>query len=280
VLGLAAAAIGSALALLLGIVSAWRDLYLPNRMVVVVSVIAACLIRLYSVTRSRLEERNRQLEEKVEAETRTLLLHEQDFERAREIQEALMPRHLPQIRGCRLAASCQPARSVGGDYYDAIRVGNSSVAIAVGDVSGKGMAAALLMSNLQAIVRAFAPAGLAPDELCAKANGLIAGDVASGKYITFFYGVADTARMRLDYCSAATTPYSGQARRHAGDSLRRRAGARCISNGALRGRRRRIAPRRLPRALYRWHHRSHGRPLRRIWRAASDGPPGAPVRRR
>lgn len=205
-LGLAAAAIGSALALLLGIVSAWRDLYLPNRMVVVVSVIAACLIRLYSVTRSRLEERNRQLEEKVEAETRTLLLHEQDFERAREIQEALMPRHLPQIRGCRLAASCQPARSVGGDYYDAIRVGNSSVAIAVGDVSGKGMAAALLMSNLQAIVRAFAPAGLAPDELCAKANGLIAGNVASGKYITFFYGVADTARMRLDYCSAGHNP--------------------------------------------------------------------------
>jgi hypothetical protein len=63
---------------------------------------------LYGITRSRLVERNRRLEEKVEAETRTLLLHEQDFERAREIQEALMPRHLPQIRGCQLAASRQP----------------------------------------------------------------------------------------------------------------------------------------------------------------------------
>jgi len=206
VLGLAAAAVGSALAMLLGIVGKWQDLYLPNRMVVVVSVIAACLFRLYGTTRSRLEERNRQLEAKVEAEGRTLRMHEQDFERAREIQEALMPKQLPQIRGCRLAAVCQPARTVGGDYYDVIRIGDSSVAIAIGDVSGKGMAAALLMSNLQAIVRAFAPAGPAPEELCAKANGLIAGNVASGKYITFFYAVVDTARMRIDYCSAGHNP--------------------------------------------------------------------------
>ncbi|MGA7409412.1 MAG: PP2C family protein-serine/threonine phosphatase [Bryobacteraceae bacterium] len=206
VIGLASAAVGSALALLLGIVGKWQDLYLPNRMVVVVSVIAACLIRLYGTTRSRLEERNRQLEAKVEAEGRTLRMHEQDFERAREIQEALMPKQLPQIRGCRLAATCQPARTVGGDYYDAIPVSDSSVAITIGDVSGKGMAAALLMSNLQAIVRAFAPSGPAPEELCAKANGLIAGNVASGKYITFFYAVVDTARMQLDYCSAGHNP--------------------------------------------------------------------------
>jgi sigma-B regulation protein RsbU (phosphoserine phosphatase) len=206
VIGLACAAIGSALALLLGIVSRWQDLYLPNRMVVVVSVIAACLVRLYGTTRSRLEARNRQLEAKVEAEGRTLRMHEQDFERAREIQEALMPKQLPQIRGCRLSAVCQPARTVGGDYYDVIRLGDSTVAIAIGDVSGKGMAAALLMSNLQAIVRAFAPVATAPEELCTKANGLIAGNVASGKYITFFYAVVDTARMRLDYCSAGHNP--------------------------------------------------------------------------
>ena len=153
-LGLVVAGIGSSLALLLGIVRKWQDLYLANRMAVVVPVIASCLIRLYSTTRSRLEERNRQLQEKVEAGERTMRLHEQDIERAREIQQALMPKQLPQIRGCQLAAECQPARIVGGDYYDAIRLGDSSIAIVVGDVSGKGMAAALLMSNLQAIVRA------------------------------------------------------------------------------------------------------------------------------
>jgi sigma-B regulation protein RsbU (phosphoserine phosphatase) len=205
-LGLVAAGIGSSLALLLGIVKNWQDLYLANRMVVVVSVIVSCVIRLYSTTRSRLEERNRQLQETVDAEARTLRLHEKDFELAHEIQQALMPKQLPRIRGCQLAAECQPARTVGGDYYDAIRLGDSSIAIAVADVSGKGMAAALLMSNLQAIVRAFAPGGLDPHELCAKANQLIAATVATGKYITFFYAVADTTRMRLDYCNAGHNP--------------------------------------------------------------------------
>jgi len=201
-IGLLAAGIGSALALLLGLVGRWQELYLANRLVVTVSVIAACMARLYSTTRSRLEERNRQLEEKVQAGTQVLRLHEEDFERAREIQQALMPKQLPRITGCQLAAGWLPARIVSGDYYDVIRLGNSSVAIAVGDVSGKGMAAALLMSNLQAIVHAFVPGQLAPHELCAKANQIIAANVAPGKYITFFYAVVDTARMRIDYCNA------------------------------------------------------------------------------
>lgn len=205
-IGLAAAAIGSALLLLLGIMRNWQDLYLPNRMVVAASVIATCSVRLYTTTRGRLEERNRQLQEAADAGARTLRLHEQDFELAREIQQALMPKQLPQLPGFQLAAGCQPARDVGGDYYDALRLGDSSVAIVIGDVSGKGMAAALLMSNLQAIVRAFAPGGLSPQELCAKANQLIAANVAPGKYITFFYAVVDAARLRLDYCNAGHNP--------------------------------------------------------------------------
>ena len=177
-----------------------------NRTVISVWLLFACAVELYRTTRSRLESRNRQLEDRVEAESRALELQREDVERAREIQQALMPARLPQIRGCDLAAGCQPARMVGGDYYDAVRLDDARVAIAIGDVSGKGMAAALLMSNLQAIVRGFAPGGLAPRELCAKANQLIAGNVAPGKYITFFYAVADMARMRLDYCNAGHNP--------------------------------------------------------------------------
>jgi len=181
------------------------DLSTMNRVVVVMVVVLNCAMELYASTRSRLEQRNRQLEDRVETESRALQLHQEDFERAREIQQALMPTTLPQIDGCDLAAGCQPARMVGGDYFDAIRLGDARAALAIGDVAGKGMAAALLMSNLQAIVRAFAPA-LAADELCAKANQLIAGNVAPGKYITFFYAVIDTARMRLDYCNAGHNP--------------------------------------------------------------------------
>ncbi|MGA2571577.1 MAG: PP2C family protein-serine/threonine phosphatase [Terracidiphilus sp.] len=206
VLALAAAGIGSLLTLLLGIVPHWSNLYMANRAVVVVTPLAALLIRLYATTRSHLEERNRQLEETVAAEARNLRQHEQEAERAREIQQALMPRELPRIKGCQLAAECIPARQVGGDYFDAIRLGDSRVAIAIADVSGKGMGAALLMSNLQAIVRAFAPAVLAPQELCTRANQLIAANVAPGKYITFFFAVVDTARMRIDYCNAGHNP--------------------------------------------------------------------------
>jgi phosphoserine phosphatase RsbU/P len=206
ILGLAAAGIGSLLALLFGIVKHWQELELANRMVVVVSVIVSCLIRVYGTTRHRLEQRNRELEARVEAEARTLRLHEQDFERAKEIQQALMPQALPEVSGCGLAGGCQPANSVGGDYYDAIRIADSKVAIAIADVSGKGMGAALLMSNLQAIVRAFASGGLAPVELCSKANQIIAANVAPGKYITFFYGLVDRERMHLDYCCAGHNP--------------------------------------------------------------------------
>jgi sigma-B regulation protein RsbU (phosphoserine phosphatase) len=205
-LSLISAMIGSALTLLLGIVATWRELFTTNRLVVVLTVLVGGLFRFYRLTRSGLEARNRELQQAVESDARVLRLHEQDFERAREIQQALMPAQLPQIPGCRLAAGCQPARIVGGDYYDAVRCGDSAIAIALGDVSGKGMGAALLMSNLQAIVRAFAPGGLQPHELCAKANRLIAANVAPGKYITFFYGVVDVAGMRLDYCNAGHNP--------------------------------------------------------------------------
>lgn len=111
VLGLVVAGIGTALMLLLGMVARWQDLYIANRMVIVVWVIASCLVRLYSMTRRRLEDRNRQLEARVESEMRALRLHAQDFELAREIQQGLMPKELPLIPGCQLAATCQPARA-------------------------------------------------------------------------------------------------------------------------------------------------------------------------
>ena len=204
--GVAAAAIGSAVALLLGIITRWQDLYLTNRMVVVFSLVVACVVRVYDTTRNRLEERAHELEREVAYSAKALRVHEQEAASAREIQQGLMPRQLPQLRGFQFSAACQPALTVAGDYYDAIRLSGSSVAILVGDVSGKGMPAALLMSNLQAIVRVFAPAGLAPAELCAKANQLIAANVAPGKYVTFFYAIVDTERRRVDYCNAGHNP--------------------------------------------------------------------------
>ena len=103
------------LAVRIGLDRTAADLLPVNRIVVVVWLLAACGREAHSSIRRRLESRNRQFEDRVEVESRTFQLLQADFERTRDIQQALMPSHLPQIQGCALAAGCQPARMVGGD---------------------------------------------------------------------------------------------------------------------------------------------------------------------
>src|SRR5262245_62015178 len=99
-------------------------------------------------------------------------------EEARLIQQALLPAALPQSGRVRLAASWQPADGVGGDCFDVIASGDL-LGIAIADVAGKGLPAALLMSNLQAAVRAFAQTGADPAALCANVNRLLCRHMVS-----------------------------------------------------------------------------------------------------
>jgi serine phosphatase RsbU (regulator of sigma subunit) len=177
----------------------WPELYLFNRLAIAMNLLFAAFFKIYHSTRDRLETRNFDLAQRLATET-------DDVERAREIQKTLMPKDLPRISRCDLAARWQPARAVGGDYFDAIKLDEDRVAVAIGDVVGKGIPAALLMSNLQAIVRSFAQAAITPGKLCEKANEVIAANIGPGKFITFFYAVIDTASMKLDYCCAGHNP--------------------------------------------------------------------------
>jgi phosphoserine phosphatase RsbU/P len=88
---------------------------------------------------------------------------------------------------------------VGGDYFDVLALAPGQVAICLADVSGKGMAAALLMANLQALVRAFAPSIAGPGALCCKINQVLSGSVAPGKFVTMFYGVIDCETLTLRF---------------------------------------------------------------------------------
>jgi serine phosphatase RsbU (regulator of sigma subunit) len=184
----------------------WPELKLINRLAFAMGLLFCLGARVVEVVRVPLEKRNRDLEEKIAVQTRERQMLDQDMERAREIQEALFPTELPRLSGCDLAAGCQPARLVGGDYFDVVRVPGNRVAIAVGDVVGKGIGAALLMSNLQAIARSFAPAGLSAAALCAKANEVIAGNIAPGKFITFFCAIVEEGGRKIDYCNAGHNP--------------------------------------------------------------------------
>jgi sigma-B regulation protein RsbU (phosphoserine phosphatase) len=125
-----------------------------------------------------------------------------EFEEARRIQRKLLPTALPQINGCEIATHWQPACGVGGDCFDAIGFNGSRVALSIADVVGKGIPAALLMSNLQAAVRAFATEASPPSELCHQVNRILCGRIAEGRFISFFYCVTDTAVGTLTYANA------------------------------------------------------------------------------
>jgi phosphoserine phosphatase RsbU/P len=123
---------------------------------------------------------------------------------AREVQERLFPRSLPSMPGLQLAGVCRPARSVSGDYYDFIEVGPNRVAIALADISGKGIFAALLMASLQAALRSMAAIdgcqGTAA--LVARLNHHLFKNTSDDRYATFFYAVYDTASRTLTYTNA------------------------------------------------------------------------------
>src|SRR5258708_1251784 len=96
----------------------------------------------------------------------------------------------------------EAARTVGGDYYDVVPIGEDRVGICIADVVGKGMAAALLMSNLQAAVRMLAAHVAHPQELCNRVNGIVAANNVPGKFITFFYAVIDAKQKHMTYTNA------------------------------------------------------------------------------
>jgi sigma-B regulation protein RsbU (phosphoserine phosphatase) len=124
-----------------------------------------------------------------------------EIEEARQTQQALLPRRLPRIPGCDIAVSWTPARAVSGDYLDVLKLAGNRLALCIGDVVGKGMPAALLMSNLQASVRALAPESIAPRELAGRVNRLVCANTGNSKFITFFYGVLDEHKT-LTYTNA------------------------------------------------------------------------------
>ena len=129
-----------------------------------------------------------------------------EHEEARLIQRALLPSTMPDITGCTLSALWTPASGIGGDCYDVLRFGDDRVAISIADVVGKGLPAALLMSNLQAAVRAFATATAEPHDVCGSVNRLLCRNIASGKFVTFCYAVIDTRERVVTFGNAGHNP--------------------------------------------------------------------------
>ena len=130
-----------------------------------------------------------------------------EIEIAREVQQRLFPQDIPVIGGIDLAGHCRPAQGVGGDYYDFIPLEGGRLGLAIGDVSGKGISAALLMASLRASLRGMTLYGsndLA--ELMGNVNQLVYEASTSNRYATFFFAVYDAATRELRYLNAGHNP--------------------------------------------------------------------------
>lgn len=157
---------------------------------------------LYGTTRERLERRNHELQRRLAQGTAQIEQQEEELRRAREIQQALLPKEIPQLPGFEVAAAWRPALAVSGDYFDVFPLGDHRLCICIADVVGKGVAAALLMAHSQSAVRALASTAESPAGLCARVNRLLCENIATGKFVTFFYGILDSQTRTFAYCNA------------------------------------------------------------------------------
>ena len=130
---------------------------------------------------------------------------QRDFEEARLIQRGLLPTSVPQVGGIDLSVSWQPADGVGGDCFDTLAFGKV-LGISIADIAGKGLPAALLMSNLQAAVRAFAQENASPASICSSVNRLLCRNMASGRFATFCFARIEPAARRIVYSNAGHNP--------------------------------------------------------------------------
>jgi sigma-B regulation protein RsbU (phosphoserine phosphatase) len=130
-----------------------------------------------------------------------------ELEIAREVQQRLFPQSVPTIPGVSIAGFCRPAQGCGGDYYDFIELGDGRLGLAIGDVSGKGIPAALLMAGLRACLRTMTlvgPMDLA--QLMERLNELIYESSAVNRYATFFFSIYDSSTRKLTYVNAGHNP--------------------------------------------------------------------------
>ena len=125
-----------------------------------------------------------------------------DAQEARAIQQALLPKSSPYIPGFAITGLCVPAGAVGGDWYDFIPMENGLWALVLADVSGKGTAAALLMSATRGILRALAEARCTPREVLERLNRFLVEDFPPARFVTMVYAVFDPATRRVTFANA------------------------------------------------------------------------------
>lgn len=163
--------------------------------------------RLLQVLRTQIEQGRLRRRHQVRASKRQARdrSFQSELREARAIQRRLMPRRTARFEGFDLSCDWRAARTIGGDYLAAFALGDGRAALCVADAAGKGLPAALMMSNMQAALKSAA-AALSPKNLCTQLNELMCGTTPSNKFVTCFYGVLDARRRVLQFTNAGHNP--------------------------------------------------------------------------
>lgn len=131
---------------------------------------------------------------------------EEEIRVASEIQERLLPQHIPDVAGLEIASYVSPSFHVAGDYLDVVQLTDGQVLLAIADVTGKGVPAALLMANIQACLRLVSPMDITIEEATARINQVIYDNTDLDRFITFFWGFYDPGTRVLTYINAGHEP--------------------------------------------------------------------------
>jgi sigma-B regulation protein RsbU (phosphoserine phosphatase) len=184
----------------------------PSLAFEMLSVLSRRLREAHNASILELTEKNRQLTQAYEdlkaaqeqiIEKKTL---ERELEQARDIQVSMMPTLLPKLAGFDIGARMLPARMVGGDFFDVIRLGHDSLGIVIGDVAGKGVPAALFMALTRSLLRAEAKPGMPPESVLQRVNHHLLGMNAKGLFVTVLYGILHRETREFVYARAGHEP--------------------------------------------------------------------------
>ncbi|MFO7707176.1 MAG: SpoIIE family protein phosphatase [Desulfobacterales bacterium] len=143
---------------------------------------------------------------KLHAQLIAQMLFQKDLQMAAQIQQSFLPKTSPQMPGFRFAECYQAARHIGGDYYDFVPISEGALAIAVGDVSGKGVAAALYMAKLSSEMRFHARGGMSAGKIMTQLNGALAHEMESGMFVTLALLILEPGKRKLTIASAGHLP--------------------------------------------------------------------------
>jgi serine phosphatase RsbU (regulator of sigma subunit)/CRP-like cAMP-binding protein len=136
------------------------------------------------------------------AQERLRIAMEKDMIAAMEVQKTLLPHSVPNVNGFEFAARSSSAKNVGGDLYDFITIDEHHLAFTLGDVTGKGLPASLLMANAQATIRSNTYSKVTPKQCMERSNALLYNTIAADKFVTLFFGILDTEHRTIHFSNA------------------------------------------------------------------------------